>query len=304
MKCVILGGGGFIGSHLASSLLRRGYKVRTFDRLERIVPDSDIETADLEWFQGDFQDQKDLASALEGVDVVYHLISTTIPQSSNENPLYDIQTNVVATLQMLDLMLELGIRRIVFVSSGGTVYGVPQRIPLTEDHPTNPICAYGISKLSIEKYLALYNHLHNLDYTILRLSNPYGAGQDGMRGQGVLAAFCSAVKQGLPLQIWGDGSVVRDYIHIDDVCEVMSGVLSYSGPERIFNIGSGVGASLNQLVDVLRQVSDAAVAVEYLQARNCDVPVNVLDIARAEHTLSWAPQIDLYQGVSRLLQEL
>lgn len=303
MKIVILGGGGFIGSHLASALHSQANSVRIFDKSERTACAHKLRTDDIEWCQGDFQDTGDLTCALKGADVVYHLISTTLPQSSNENPLYDIQSNVIATLKMLDLMLELDIRRIVFVSSGGTVYGVPQRIPLNEEHDTNPICAYGISKLTIEKYLALYSYLHNLDYTVLRVSNPYGAGQDGMRGQGVLAAFCKAVKQGKPLQIWGDGTIVRDYIHIDDVCKAMGRVLNYSGSERIFNIGSGVGASLNQLIDILRHVPDTSVEVEYLPARNCDVPVNILDIGRAEHTLDWTPQVDLYQGISRLLQE-
>ena len=161
---LIIGGGGFIGSHLADELLRAGHSVRIFDRpnLKRyreFLPDESCE-----WIDGDYANQEDLKRVIPGSDVVIHLVSTTLPKSSNDNPIYDVETNLVGTLRLLEISRSSGVKKILFISSGGTVYGVPESVPISESHPTNPICSYGICKLTIEKYLRLFNQLHGLDY--------------------------------------------------------------------------------------------------------------------------------------------
>ncbi|MGH8675211.1 MAG: NAD-dependent epimerase/dehydratase family protein, partial [Burkholderiales bacterium] len=173
ISCLVLGGAGFIGSHLAEGLARAGHRVRIFDR-PHLDSLAFLGRGDCEIVTGDFLNPQDLARSLRGTEIVFHLISTTLPQTSNDNPAYDVETNVLGTLRMLRLCREHGVRKVVFVSSGGTVYGVPQTVPVSESHPTHPTCAYGIHKLAIEKYLRLEHLLHALDYCVLRPANLYG----------------------------------------------------------------------------------------------------------------------------------
>ena len=235
MKCLILGGGGFLGSHLCDALLLKGYAVRIFDRpnLKRYRVFSADE--DIEWVEGDFANQEDIAQAVPGCDIVYHLVSTTLPKSSNDNPVYDIETNVVSSLHLLKLARKKNVRKIIFISSGGTVYGIPNETPIKETHPTEPVCSYGISKLSIEKYLQLYHSLYGLDYCILRLANPYGERQRPTGAQGAIGVFIHKALNNEPIEIWGDGSVVRDYIYVSDVVEAFVRVIDVDAPFSLFN---------------------------------------------------------------------
>jgi UDP-glucose 4-epimerase len=172
MRILIAGGGGFLGSTICDRFLCDHHTLRVFER-PRVEPYRDfLPNENVEWVTGDFSSRHDIEEALDGMDAVIHLVSTTLPKSSNDDPVYDVQSNVVSTLQVLDEMRKKGIRKIIFISSGGTVYGVPQHIPISENHPTDPICSYGISKLAIEKYLNLYKNLHGIQPVILRLANP------------------------------------------------------------------------------------------------------------------------------------
>ncbi|WP_282756592.1 NAD-dependent epimerase/dehydratase family protein [Desulfuromonas thiophila] len=298
MRCLVLGAGGFVGRQLCHDLLAAGYQVIGFDRQACPLPP----VANLRWQQGDFRDSQSLVPLVANVDAVLHLISATLPQTSNDNPLFDLQANVASTLGLLDGLWRLPRPpRLLFLSSGGTVYGVPRTLPISEDHPTEPLCAYGIGKRAIEQYLALYRHLHGLDYLVLRLANPYGPGQPAGRGQGVIPVFLRRALAAEALEIWGDGSVVRDYFYIDDLSRAIVAALHYSGPHRIFNIGSGSACSLNRLVEQIGQLLQRELRPTYLPGRPCDVPVNVLDIRRARHELGWMPQIDLAEGLRRTL---
>ena len=164
MRCLILGGGGFIGSFLADRLLAHGHAVRIFER-PRVLPHRAFGPKErVEWTTGDFQSTGDLQAAVQGSDAVFHLVSTTLPKGSNDDPIYDVETNLVGTLRLLAAAVRCGVTKVLFISSGGTVYGIPNRIPVSEDHPTDPLVSYGIAKLAIEKYLYLYWYLHGLDY--------------------------------------------------------------------------------------------------------------------------------------------
>lgn len=302
MKCLLLGGGGFIGSHLCEALLAAGHSVRIFDRpnLQRFRFPAGADT--VEWLEGDFTNHDDLMRAISGNDVIYHLVSTTLPSSSNENPVYDVETNVIGTLHLLELARAQEVGRIVFISSGGTVYGAPREIPIKESHPTEPLCSYGIGKLAIEKYLHLYHVLHGIDYRVLRLANLYGERQRVTTAQGAVAVFLHRALSGQPIEIWGDGSVVRDYLYAGDVAAALVQAAGVNGEHRLFNIGSGQGQSLNDLVAAIERLLGRKVRRNYLPGRRFDVPVNVLDISRAERHLAWRPRMAFADGLERTLQ--
>lgn len=299
MKYVILGGGGFIGSAIADRLLRDGHSVRIFER-PRVQPYRAFsEDEQVEWMSGDFTNAYDIGRAIAGVDAVLHLISTTLPKSSNDDPIYDVESNLVVTLQLLNAMVNHNVRRMVFISSGGTVYGIPEYLPIDERHPTEPVVSYGITKLAIEKYLHFYEHMHGIEAITLRVSNPYGERQRIETAQGAIGVFLERALTGKPVEIWGDGSVTRDYIYISDVAEAFVRALEYHGPKRVFNIGSGSGTSLNDMVAMFEDLLRIPIKRNYLSARPFDVPVNVLSNELARSELHWSPSTTMQEGILR-----
>ncbi len=297
MKCVIFGGGGFIGSALADRLLSDGHAIRIFERPRVAQYRSFLPYEKIEWVSGDFSNVHDLKKSVAGTDVVFHLISTSLPKNSNDDPVYDVQSNVIASLQLLRCMVECKVPRIVFISSGGTVYGNPNYLPIDEKHPTNPIVSYGITKLAIEKYLQLYERLYGLTAISLRVANPYGERQRIETAQGVIAAFLNRAMSETPIEVWGDGSVTRDYLHISDVVEALAKASIYKGQERVFNISSGVGMSLESLIKVLESVLNKKIERKYLPSRPFDVPVSILSNELARNELGWSPIISIEDGL-------
>lgn len=300
---LVLGGAGFLGRHLCKKLVDTGYKVSCID-LQIPEPKGIIHSVfdKIEWYKGSLSDRKLVTKALTGVDVVFHLVSSTIPATSNNDLVFDLASNVETTLQLLEIIKETDVRKVVFVSSGGTVYGVPSSIPISEEHETNPICGYGIHKLAIEKYLFLYQHNYGLDYCVLRLSNPYGTEQISERVQGVIGNFIYKTVMDETMDIWGDGSVVRDFIYIDDVVSAFLSAMHYSGNQRIFNIGSGEGHTLKDIIMTIEKLSGSIVSVTYSPSRQVDVPLNILDISKAKKELLWTPEVDIYCGLSKMLE--
>lgn len=295
MKALVLGGNGFIGSHVVDQLLSEGHSVRVFDRaperFRKPLPNVDYRLAS-------FDDVAVLMEALEGIDVVFHLISTTVPSTSNKDPVYDIASNLMGTVKLLDLIRDSSVSRIVYLSSGGTVYGVPEFSPILESHPLRPICSYGVVKVAIENYFQMYHHLYGIDYVALRASNPYGERQGHTGVQGVIGTFMGKVLSGEAIEIWGDGSVIRDFIHVDDLANlcVCAGKSSALG---IFNAGSGNGNSVNEIVSTLSSVSGVEITPSYRSGRSYDVPQIVLDISKAKEEFSWNPIVELEEGIRR-----
>jgi UDP-glucose 4-epimerase len=290
-RILVTGGAGFIGAHLVDRLIASGHKVRVLDRIPIEVRPSWLESERIEYLMGDFSDHSLIDVALKDIDIIYHLVSTTIPASSNIDPIFDVQSNLVGTLSLLQIALKAGVSKVVFVSSGGTVYGKPKSLPIKESDPTDPICSYGITKLAIEKYLAMFRELHGLDYLIFRLANPFGEGQRP-GAQGAIAAFLQKLANGKEIEIWGDGSVVRDYIHIDEVVDVLARGVNYSGNFNLFNLGSGQGRSLNEIIETLREVTGKPVACTYQSGRPLDVPKSILDISLVKQEFDWRPNLD------------
>ena len=196
-------------------------------------------------------------------------------------------------------MVTYKVRSILFISSGGTVYGSPLYLPVDERHPTNPVVSYGITKLAIEKYLQMYECLYGIKAITLRVANPYGERQRIETAQGAVGVFLHHALNGTPIEIWGDGSVTRDYIHVSDVAEAFNRALRYSGMQRLFNVSSGVGTSLNELIKVIEGVVGRPVERRYLPGRPFDVPVSVICNKLARSELNWTPMVPLPDGIAR-----
>ena len=298
MKIAIFGGGGFIGSTITDSLLLAGHTVKVFER-PRVPPYRKFsDDENVTWLTGDYLNNNDVREAISGCDAVVHLISSTLPKNSNDDPIYDVQTNVVPTIQLLNEMVKSEIKKIVFISSGGTVYGSTECETISESHPLQPQVSYGITKLTIEKYLYLYKKTHGICPVILRVSNPYGERQRVNLAQGAVAVFLNKVINNETIEIWGDGSVVRDYIHVSDVAAAFIAALAYDGDNNVFNIGSGVGTSLNQLLDTIEHITAHKVERKYLPNRSIDVNRNVLNIDLAKRELHWTPKLCLEDGIA------
>jgi UDP-glucose 4-epimerase len=299
MKALVIGGNGFIGTHLVDVLLAANHKVKVLD----LYPSRYREPyPNVEYVVGDLGNHGEMHDAVQGMDWVFHLAYATLPQTSNEDPTYDVRSNVLNSLQLLEECRNSSVQKIIFISSGGTVYGVPKQTPIPEDHPTDPICSYGITKLTIEKYLALYQKIWDLEYVVCRVSNPYGPLQNPFAKQGAISVFLGNVMQNKPITIWGTGEVVRDYIYIEDTAKALLQAAEYKSDAdspRIFNIGGGHGTSLNQIVQEIKQIAGPKIEVKYTPARALDVPANVLDITRAKKYLNWAPETELGEGLRR-----
>jgi UDP-glucose 4-epimerase len=213
----------------------------------------------------------------------------------------DAQQNIIQTLQLLEACRASNVRRVIFVSSGGTVYGDAAIIPTPEGSLEQPISAYGISKLAIEKYLALYERLYGIRTVSLRVSNPYGPYQYARKQQGVIGAFISKSLRGEDIEIWGDGSIIRDYIYIDDVVGALMKSITYNGDSRVFNVGSGVGVSLADIVAILSEVLGDKLHLTYKSARGVDVSRSILDCTLAKAELDWTPFTDIRGGILKTL---
>lgn len=302
-KILVLGGGGFIGSAITDQLLNNGHFVRVFERSRTKAYRPFEPHEKIDWMIGDFISAHDIENALTDIDIVIHLVSTTLPSSSNDDPIHDVQSNVVSTLQLLNGMRKKNTKKIIYASSGGTIYGNPILTPINEMHPTNPICSYGITKLTIEKYLLLYQELYNIEPAILRISNPYGKRQPTDKAQGAIGIFLHHALKNETIDIWGDGSISRDYIHISDVADAFLKLTQYEGKEVIFNIGSGQGTSINDLIQRIEEITGNTISRRYLPSRNFDIPLNILDITRAKKLLGWKPKISLRDGLIKTVNQ-
>lgn len=294
MNILVLGGNGFIGSHLVDRLLVEGHFVRVFDKNDEHYRKP---LQQVDYSLGEFGNRGLLSEALTDIDIVVHLISTTLPKTSNDDPVFDVQSNVIETLFLLEQCVTKKIKKVIFTSSGGTVYGTPQKLPVKEDNQTDPMCSYGICKLTIEKYLSLYKELYGLNYVVIRPSNPFGPRQNPYSIQGAIPVFLGKILKNEPIHIWGAGDIVRDFIYVEDLAEAICRTVICDTASSVFNIGSGEGQSLNQLLGVIRNVVGHEFAVKYSEHRKYDVPQIYLDINKATAELDWKPKTTLEQGI-------
>ena len=297
-RALVVGGNGFIGAHLVQKLVGSGWDVTVLHKYEQ--PRYSTMPEAVRFMRGDLTQESLLAEAVEGQDVVFHLLWTTtaIHEVANRDPAADVQANLVPTIHLIEACRAAGVRRLVFTSSGGTVYGRTHIAPIPEDHPNNPVTAYGVSKLAVEKYLQMFHHLHELDFAIFRPSVPYGPYQNPLARQGAVAVFLYRVATGQPLTIWGDGSVTRDYFYISDLVDaLMLGGTQPLEAQRIFNLGGAEEVSLNQLIAQVEETVGRQAQVTYQPARDFDAPRVLLDTTCAETVLGWQPKVLMKDGL-------
>jgi UDP-glucose 4-epimerase len=295
---LVLGGGGFVGTNLCRRLVASGARVRAFGHSCAFAD----ELAGVEWHQGEFEDAAALTSAIASCDVVFHLVQATTPHSANLDIAGDLRHSVIPTLALLDICRKADVKRVVFISSGGTVYGAAKEIPIPETAATDPITAYAIGKLTIEKFLGLYEHLYGLSFRVLRVANPFGPFQLPAKNQGLIAMLLSRAISGQSTQIWGDGSVVRDYVFVDDVVDALQAAAVDTSAERIFNIGSGQGRSVRDVIAAVEAALGAPVPIECRPGRPIDVPVSILSIERASDILGWTPKTEFAEGLRQTVE--
>jgi len=301
MRFLVLGGSGFLGRSTAHWLVRRGHSVRSFDLATPQLHDATGPA--VEYVEGNFLNPSDVEAALHGgIEVVLHFISTTVPATSIDNVPVEVETNVLATVRLLDLMARREIRRIGFPSSGGTIYAAGPE-PHTEDEIPAPTCPYGLGKLMIEQTLHFYRSRHGIEHQIWRISNPYGDVCKTHASQGAIDAFLYKVRAGLPIQLWGQGKAVRDFIFVDDVAEAIGRLLESDRWGVTVNVGSGGGVSIAQVVDLIRRVVPCQVAVEMHQGYTGPSHA-VLDTNRLQQLVKWKPAFDLAAGVSEAWKRL
>lgn len=311
-KTLILGAAGFIGTNLSRRLLEKGKRLLLFDRpgvsfapfLQRAQEDkaAQILSGSFSSMAKEKTEEEIRALRLSEAETVYHLISTTCPSNSNRDVAGEMEENLIATIRFLDACAKAGVKKVVFLSSGGTVYGREHTGICREEEEAFPITSYGVQKLAIEKILYLYREMYGLDYRIVRLSNPYGPWQRPNGVQGAVTTFTYRALTGTPIEVYGDGSVVRDYIYIDDAVRGILNIAEGQGRSRLYNLGCGEGNTLLDVIEAIEEVLGKKPEVRFLPGRPVDVPVNVLDVSRYEADFGPLSPLPLAEGIRRLAE--
>jgi UDP-glucose 4-epimerase len=297
-KSLILGGADFIGSHLARRLVDQGEIVRILTRPNSAISNIQDVLDRVDVIYRDFMDDGALRHAVQSIDTVYHVTSTSSPGMALESSYYDVLSNLLPTIRLLELCLASGVKKIVYVSSGGTIYGDPQTIPITEEHPLMPRSAYGQGKLTIENYLTFYARSTSLDISVLRVSNSFGPGQSLWGEQGLIAVAMGCAYYEHSLKLYGAGKAVRDYIYIDDVIDAMVLAATQTG-SSIVNISAAVGHSVMEIVQAVEEISGRTIAKEFIPDRPSDVQINILDNQKAYQLYGWTPKTAFRDGLAK-----
>lgn len=300
MRILIIGGAGFLGSGIARQCVAAGHQIRVFTRPTRSVARLESIVEDIEILHGDFMDDHAVSEALAGMDAVVHSLSTTFPKTVVASAAYDVMSNLLPTIRLVDSCLKQNIRNITYLSSGGTIYGEARYLPIDEQHPRTPLSLYGLSKLTIENYLDFIAKSQDLAVKILRVGNPYGAEQNIYGVQGIVGVALGAMLRNRPFTVFGDGGHVRDYIASDDVFKATVAAIEYPRT-LIANIGTGRGTSIVELLRLIQDKARNTLKIEYLPDRGIDVHQNILDSSLARRELRWTPSIALDDGIAEVV---
>ena len=306
MRTVVTGGAGFIGSHLVDLLISNGHEVVVIDNLSRGRVENlrDAEaTGKLTFVEADLLDVDFNEFLAEHTpEVIFHLAAQIDVRASVADPLHDAETNILSTIRIADAARQHGVRKVVFTSSGGSIYGEPSEFPVGEDIPVDPHSPYAASKVSGEIYLNTYRHLYGLDCSHIAPANVYGPRQDPHGEAGVVAIFSQRLLAGGPTRVFGDGGNTRDYVYVGDVVRAFYLASGEIGGGMRFNIGTSVETSDRQLHTLVAEAAGAQDNPEYAPARLGDVPRSALSFARAKEVLSWEPEVDIKQGVANTVE--
>lgn len=299
--CLIIGGNGFLGSHLVDALSREGATVRAFDRFSAARR---FDADDVECVRGDVMNTSDVARALEGCADVFHLLSASTPATSAGDPTFDLRANVIPTVEMLRLCADAGVERVFFASSGGTVYGDSGGPRSRETDPLRPVSPYGIGKVTMENYLDYFATQTGLTSVVMRISNPYGARQSAKRAQGLIGIALRDVRDHARVRRFGDGEMVRDYLHAEDLTEMVVALQAGAPRHHIYNLGSGEGHSVNEVLAIIREVTGVDFAIEHIAQPPTYVQSTVLDIERFTEEFG-APRLrSLEDGIAAMWEEI
>lgn len=299
-RCCVIGGAGFIGAQVTRLLAASGREVIVIGRTEignRSLP------VNVRYEHGDYSDRARLRELLRGAREVVDLAYATAPQTSFADPIFDVMSNLPPSVALLQEALAAEVRKVLLVSSGGTVYGVARTLPIAESHPTDPISPYGITKLAIEKYGLMFKALFDLPVIVVRPGNAYGEGQRRLSGQGFIATAMQRVVQGEEVEIYGPSGTIRDYVHVEDIASGIVAALNRGLAGQIYNVGTGIGRSNVDVLDVLEPLAAAhgyRLRRKFLPARAFDVPANYLDSSRLHAASGWNPLVPFDEGIARL----
>lgn len=300
-KTLVIGGTGFIGSNLTSALVESGRSITVLSR-GKFAPNIDLKGVNR--VAGDFSDKELIAKLVSNSDEVVHLAYASVPNTSFDDPIKDLNDNLPPAVHLMRHCADRGVR-LIFISSGGTVYGHAKSLPVSETHPTNPISPYGVTKLTLENYAFLYAKTLGLSHICIRPSNPYGAGQRPFSGQGFISTAIATALQKKPIPIFGDKGTIRDYIYIDDLSNGILAAMNFGGDGEIYNIGSGIGRSnleVLQAIEPILKKQNVNVAISSLPKRIFDVQENILDSQKLEKISGWKPLQDFDKGLEKTIQ--
>ena len=296
--CVI-GGTGFIGSHFVHALSVLGRRITVIGRNAvptRVLPKKTT------YLAGDYSDTYFLRGVLRNVQEVICLAHNSVPKTSFDDPVSDILGNLPGAVKLFETAADLGIRKLIFVSSGGTVYGPASRLPLSEESPTRPISPYGISKLAMENYAFMYHAIRGLPVVCARPANAYGEGQLPFTGQGFIATAMAAVLRGEEIVLYGENGTIRDYVHVTDVASGIVALLNNGTAGECYNIGSGIGINNREVLQAIAPLAGAAgleVKIRVVPPRGFDVPANILDCTKIKNETGWGEIVTIDNGIRR-----
>jgi UDP-glucose 4-epimerase len=301
MRTCVIGGGGFIGAYLIDALIASGRDVMVLGRKPQ--PTSAI-NAKAVYVQCDYANRELLRTHIKDANEIIDLAYATVPQTSFLDPIFDLQSNLPSSVGLLEEALQIGqLKTILYVSSGGTVYGQVNQLPITEETPTSPVSPYGITKLTVERYLLMYHRLHNLPAVIVRPANAYGKGQKPFTGQGFIATAMGATLQKKPVTIFGENGTVRDYVHVKDVAAGILAALNHGQKGNVYNIGSGLGRNNREILTQIANISSKDgfdVKIEVQASRAFDVTANVLNFGKLLACSGWLPKVDFNEGLAEM----
>lgn len=303
LNTLVIGGAGYIGAHLVPQLIATGRCVTVLGR--SLTPRYAL-PAGAVYVSGDFAQSELISGLLDVHQEVIHLAYASVPNTSFENPLADLLQNLPPTLQLFSEAADRGVK-LIFVSSGGTVYGEAVELPIKESHPNRPISPYGVTKLTLENYAYLYAATHGLKFICVRPANAYGVGQRPLVGQGFVSTAMASAIQGMTIKIFGQHGTIRDYIYVSDLASGIVTALERGHLSETYNLGSGIGLSNSDVIEACRPLIRAMgydMRIENLPERAFDVKANVLDSTKLKEHTGWAPQVGLGDGLCRTLEWL
>lgn len=300
MRILVTGGAGFIGSHIVDLFIAAGHHVAVVDNLH--TGKLSNLNSQATFYQVDIRDAQALAEVFqrEQPEIISHQAALADVRGSLQDPATYAQVNIVGSIHLLELARQHGVRKFIYASTGGAVYGEPEYLPVTEDHPINPLDPYGASKHAVEHYLFLYRHNYGLDYVSLRYPNVYGPRQDPMGEAGVVAIFTGRMLAGQPCTINGDGKQQRDFTYVTDIAR--ANLLAAERGSGIYNIGSGIGTDVNTIFALLKEAAGYTLPPNYGPPKLGEVRRTYLDASKAQRELGWHPEVPVAEGLRRTVE--